>query len=206
MDRAEVLLIGGRAGVGKTTVGWEVSARLRAATVAHCVVEGDCMGQVHPAPAGDPHRRKIGERNLTALWSNYAELGHRRLIYTNTVSVLAENEGMFLRAMGGDVRIVRVLLTASDATARERLTGRELGSEFEQEWQASVRRARMLDERMPPDTVRVATDGRTVVDIAREVVSATGWLPRCAVLGRQEADQGVAERRAAGGDEAVQGP
>jgi hypothetical protein len=39
MDQAEVLLIGGRAGVGKTTVGWEVSARLRAATVPHCVIE-----------------------------------------------------------------------------------------------------------------------------------------------------------------------
>lgn len=29
---------------------------------------------------------------------------------------------------------------------------------------------------MPPDAVRVATDGRSVVDIAREVVGATGWL------------------------------
>lgn len=26
------------------------------------------------------------------------------------------------------------------------------------------------------DTVRVATDDRTVVDIAREVVAATGWV------------------------------
>ncbi|MFJ6576719.1 AAA family ATPase [Streptomyces sp. NPDC091368] len=175
MDPAEVLLIGGRAGVGKTTVGWEVSARLRAATVAHCVIEGDFMGQVHPAPEGDPRRRKIVERNLTALWSNYAELGHRRLIYTNTVSVLAENEGMFLRAMGADVRILRVVLTASDATARERLTGRERGSELERELEASSRKARILDAQMPPDTVRVATDGRTVADIAREVVNVTGW-------------------------------
>jgi hypothetical protein len=37
------------------------------------------------------------------------------------------------RAMGADVRVVRVLLTASDATAGERLAGRELGSELEQE-------------------------------------------------------------------------
>ncbi|MER5482076.1 AAA family ATPase [Streptomyces sp. NPDC002812] len=179
MDRqAEVLLIGGRAGVGKTTVGWEVSARLRAAMVAHCVIEGDFMGQAHPAPEGDPGRRKIAERNLTALWSNYAELGYRRLIYTHTVSVLAENEGMFQRAMGADVRIVRVVLTASDATVRERLTARELGSELEHELASSARKARVLDERTPPDTVRVATDGRAVVDIAREVVDAADWLPR----------------------------
>ncbi|MFF3501550.1 AAA family ATPase [Streptomyces sp. NPDC003247] len=177
MDHAEALLIGGRAGVGKTTVGWEVSALLRAEMVAHCVIEGDFMGQVHPAPKGDPRRRKIAERNLTALWSNYAELGYRRLIYTHTVSVLAENEGMFRRAMGADVRIVRVVLTASDATARERLTGRERGSELEHEVQSSARKARILDEQMPLDAVRVATDRRSVVDIAREVVGATSWLP-----------------------------
>ncbi|MFI9152338.1 AAA family ATPase [Streptomyces sp. NPDC053367] len=173
---AEVLLLGGRAGVGKTTVAWEVSARLRAAMVAHCLIEGDFMGQVHPAPDGDPSRSRITERNLTALWSNYAELGYRRLIYTNTLSVLAENGGMFQRAMGANVRIVRVVLTASDATARERLTGRELGSELEQELENSARKARLLDERMPPDTVRVATDGRSVVDIARDVAGVTNWL------------------------------
>ncbi|MEU9702880.1 hypothetical protein [Streptomyces sp. NPDC047981] len=177
MTRAEVLLIGGRAGVGKTTVGWEVSARLRAATVAHCVLEGDYMGQAHPAPEGDPQRVALGERNLTAIWSNYAELGYRRLIYTNTVSVLAENTAMFQRAMGADVRIVRVLLTASDDTAGVRLRGRELGSELEQELLGSARKARLLDERAPEDTLRVATDGRSVPDIAGEVAAATGWLP-----------------------------
>ncbi|MEU8620729.1 hypothetical protein [Streptomyces sp. NPDC048623] len=46
MNRAEVLLIGGRAGVGRTTVGWEVSARLRAATIPHCVIEGDISREV----------------------------------------------------------------------------------------------------------------------------------------------------------------
>lgn len=170
-----MLLIGGRAGVGKTTVGWEVSARLRAARVAHAVLDGDFLGQVHPAPDGDPHRVAVGERNLAAVWGNYAELGYRRLVYTNTVSVLAETEGMFRRAMGDDVRIVRVLLTATDETTEQRLTGRELGSELEQELRGSARKARMLDARAPADTLRVVTDGRTVIDIATEVVAATGW-------------------------------
>ncbi|MFI7098695.1 AAA family ATPase [Streptomyces sp. NPDC050161] len=175
MDNAEVLLIGGRAGVGKTTVGWEVSACLRAGTVAHAVIEGDFMGQAHPAPDGDPHRAEITESNLTAVWANFARRGYRRLIYTNTASVLPETAGMFERAMGADVRIVRVLLTASDATAEERLTGRERGSELERELRNSARKARILDERAPADTVRVVTDGRSVTDIAREVVAATGW-------------------------------
>ncbi|MCB5906716.1 AAA family ATPase [Streptomyces pinistramenti] len=175
MDNAEVLLIGGRAGAGKTTVGWEVSARLRAGAVAHAVIEGDFMGQAHPAPEGDPHRTGITESNLTAVWANFARRGYRRLIYTNTVSVLSETAGMFERAMGADVRIVRVLLTASDATAGERLSGRERGSELAQELRNSARKARLLDERAPADTVRIVTDGRSVTDIAREVVAATGW-------------------------------
>ncbi|MEU6011507.1 hypothetical protein [Streptomyces sp. NPDC047453] len=175
MDHAEALLIGGRAGVGKTTVGWEVSALLRSTAVAHAIIDGDFMGQVHPAPEGDPHRAEITESNLTAVWANFTQRGYRRLIYTNTLSVLPEAAGMFERAMGGGVRITRVLLTASDATARERLVGRERGSELEQELEGSVRKARLLDQRAPEDTVRVATDGRLIVDIAREVVAATGW-------------------------------
>ncbi|MEU6352296.1 hypothetical protein ABZ896_23720 [Streptomyces sp. NPDC047072] len=176
MDHADVLLIGGRAGVGKTTVGWEVSALLRAAQVAHAVIDGDFMGQVHPAPEGDPGRAAIGERNLTAVWGNYAELGYRRLVYTNTVSVLEEQTGMFRRAMGDGVRIVRVLLTATDATARQRLTARELGSELEHELRGSARKARMLEDRAPVGTLRVVTDGRGVPDIAAEVLAATGWV------------------------------
>lgn len=175
MDHAEVLLIGGRAGVGKTTVGWEVSALLRSATVAHAIIDGDFIGQVHPAPEGDPHRAEITESNLTAVWANYARRGYRRLIYTNTMCVLPEATGMFERAMGSDVGIVRVLLTASDATARERLVGRELGSELEHELAGSTRKARILDERAPAETVRVPTGARSVTDIAREVVAATGW-------------------------------
>ncbi|NGO06553.1 hypothetical protein G5C60_02400 [Streptomyces sp. HC44] len=176
MGHAEVLLIGGRAGVGKSTVAWEVSDQLRRVGVAHALVEGDLMGQVHPAPEGDPHRAAITERNLTAVWGNFAELGHRRLIYTNTVSVLTTAASMFERAMGADVRMIRVLLTATDATAAQRLEGREIGSELDRELRSSAYKARLLDERAPADTVRVATDDRSVIDIAAEVLDATGWI------------------------------
>lgn len=141
MDHAEVLLIGGRAGVGKTTVGWEVSALLRSEAVAHAIIDGDFMGQVHPAPEGDPHRAEITESNLTAVWANFVQRGYRRLIYTNTVSVLPEATGMFERAMGAGVGILRVLLTASDATARERLVGRDLAQSWSRSWkEVSARR------------------------------------------------------------------
>jgi predicted kinase len=177
VGRAEALLIGGRSGVGKSVVGWEVSARLRAAGVAHAIVEGDFMGQVHPPPADDPDRTALVERNLTAVWANFAALGYRRLIYTNTLSVLPETAPMFRRALGAGVRLIPVLLTAADATAHERLVARELGSELEDGLRAGDARARVLDERVPASTARVSTDGRGVVDVANEIVALTGWGP-----------------------------
>src|ERR1700754_4085209 len=110
----EALLIGGRSGSGKSVVGWEVSAQLRAQGVAHAILEGDFMGQLHPAPA-DP--LALVERNLTAVWANFAALGCRRLIYTNTLSVMPDMGPLFERALGADARLIRVLLTASDDTS-----------------------------------------------------------------------------------------
>lgn len=172
---SEVLLLAGRSGVGKSTVGWEVSEVLQRAHVEHAILEGDFMGQVHPAPAGDPHRSMITERNLAAVWSNFHALGYRRLIYTNTVSILVRD--MFRRAMGEDVKIIPVLLTATDVTVRHRLTQRETGSQLEHHLERSASAAAQLDHDAPADTTRVATDDQSVGDVAHAVAAVTCWTP-----------------------------
>ena len=50
--------------------------------------------------------------------------------------------------------------------------------ELECELANSIRKARLLDERAPVDTVRAVTDGRSVVDVAEDVPAATGWVNR----------------------------
>ncbi|TPQ18335.1 hypothetical protein [Streptomyces sporangiiformans] len=174
MTAYELLLIGGGAGVGKTTVAWEVSAALQENGTAHCLIEGDYMDQIHPAPDDDPHRTTITERNIAAVWSNYAALGQHRLIYTNTVSVL---EGpMVSRAMcGGEIKVTRILLTAAEATVRQRLAQREIGSQLHAHIERSLRMARHLDEEAPAGTVRIPTDSRPVQDIAIRVLQAADW-------------------------------
>lgn len=67
----EALLIGGRAGVGKTTVGWEVSAQLQVLRIAHCLIEGDNLDRAFPAPADDPARTKMTEANLRSRRGNH---------------------------------------------------------------------------------------------------------------------------------------
>ena len=175
----EALLIGGRSGVGKSTVAWEVSAQLQDGAqlldgpVAHCLIEGDFLDQAYPPPEGDPTRRKLTEDNLTALWRNFAALGYRRLIYTNTVSILESD--LIVRAMGGNPRITPVLLTSTDETASARLSAREIGSQFDAHVHRSSAMARWLDKGAPLSVVRVPTDGRDVISIARDVVAATRW-------------------------------
>jgi hypothetical protein len=169
--QTEALLIGGRAGVGKSSVGNEIHEQLSAAGLWHCLIEGDNLDMAYP----EPWEHHLAERNLAAMWANYRALGYRRMIYTNTVSVLEKVIGELTAAMGDDPVVTGVLLTCSDATARQRLAQREVGSALDSHVERSAQMARRLDRGAPAWVHRVGTDGRTVADIAAEVISLTAW-------------------------------
>jgi hypothetical protein len=169
-ERSSVLFLGGRSGVGKSSVAIEIHEQLSALQARHCVIEGDNLDLAYPPP----WEHRLAERNLAAMWANYRALGYRRLVYTNTVSVRFVAE--LTRAMGDDPQVTAVLLTASDETARERLTRREIGSALEPHVRRSDRAARELDDLTPGWVHRVPTDGRTVSALAAEAIVLTGWL------------------------------
>lgn len=98
------------------------------------------------------------------------------MIYTNTASVLEEVTSELTAAMGEDPRVTAVLLTCSDATARQRLAQREIGTGLDRHIERSDVMARELDRRAPSWVHRVATDGRAVPNIAAEVIALTGWI------------------------------
>lgn len=85
----------------------------------HAVVEGDALDLAHPAP----WRSGIAFRNISAI---YRELGFRRLILTNTVSVLEARS--IADAMGDQPRVTAILLQASSFAIEVRLGKREPGS------------------------------------------------------------------------------
>jgi len=100
--RSSLLLIGGRSGVGKSSVGYEMTHQLTAARIRHALIEGDTLDEAWPPP----WEHHLAERNLAAMWANYAELGYRRLIYTNTASVREDVVGTLVEAMGDDPIVV----------------------------------------------------------------------------------------------------
>lgn len=168
-ERTSVLLLGGRSGVGKSTVAAAVHDLLVARDVPHAVVEGDALDLAHPAP----WEHGVAAANLADVWRRYRALGHRRLVYTNTVSVL---EAPALAAAVGDrPHVTSVLLTADDATVRTRLRGREHGASYDAHVALSDAAAVRLAAAAGDDVHRVPTDGRTPADVAAKVVALAGW-------------------------------
>ena len=168
----EVIFIGGRSGVGKTSVAAEASHLLARAGIRHAVIEGDNLDQAYPEPWRDGI--DLAERNLAAIWANYRAIGYSRLLFTNTVSVL--QLPALTAAIGTEVRAFGVLLTASDASAAERLAQREIGTALEEHIERSNRAAVRLDAEST--AFRIATDDRSVTEVASDVLAAAGWLPR----------------------------
>ena len=168
-SHSEVLFIGGRSGVGKSSVGNEIHIQLAALGLRHCFIEGDNLDMAYPPP----WEHGLAERNLSAMWRNYTSIGYSRLIYVNTASVQVVDE--LVAAMGDDPRVTAVLLTATDATARERLAKREIGSALIWHVDRSKQVAEELDDATPNWIHRVSTDDRSVADISQELIGLTGW-------------------------------
>jgi hypothetical protein len=167
--QSEVLFVGGRSGVGKSSVAFELHAQLSALKVKHCVIEGDNLDLAFP----QPWEHNLAERNLAAIWANYCALGYRRMIYTNTVGVRFTQE--LAAAMGDSPRITAVLLTADDETASARLLRRSQGSDLQEHLDRSKAAARELELLTPPWVHRCSTDNRGVQDIAADILELTGW-------------------------------
>ncbi|MBF4613189.1 AAA family ATPase [Curtobacterium sp. VKM Ac-1376] len=176
MPRSEVLFIGGRSGVGKSTAAEALHDLLVAADVRHAVIEGDLLDLAHPAPHLEHPEARLAERNLAAMWSAYRELGHHRLVFTNTVSVL-EHERL-AAAMGDRPLVSAVLLRATDGTTAERLARRAGGAVPQAQLAHSTRTAGRLDSATTDAVTRVDTDDRAPAQVAAHLASLTGWLTR----------------------------
>ena len=168
-DQSEVLFIGGRSGVGKTRVALELHERLAARGIRHAVIEGDNLDLAYP-PVGE---YGLAEKNLATMWKNFRTLGYRKLIYTNTVSVLY-SAGL-ADAMGDNPVVKGVLLGASDDNTATRLERRETATTLELYLGKSRLRAAELEANTPSWVWRISTDGKDVPMVAGEILERLRW-------------------------------
>ena len=165
----EVVLIVGPAGVGKTSVANELSLQLRAAGVAHAVVDTDALDDVFPVPE---EQWRLTERHLAAVWRSYRELGTERLVLTG-VRLDEPDERAWIRRATGPERLTAIRLDAPVATLERRVREREIGSGAAAQLERTRAQAEALHA--AEGLVMIETDDRPVADIAAEIRALLGW-------------------------------
>ncbi len=161
-----VLVISGPAGVGKTSVAFEVSLHLQAAQIKHAVIDTDELDHEYPTP---PDLPTLTERNLAAIWQSFAERGTRRLILTG-VHLDQPSELEWIARAVPSAHFTLARLRASEAGLHARLRQREMGTGMEAQWERTKRQMTGLGACGRADLNELQTDGLSVIDIARQVL------------------------------------
>ncbi|MES4904806.1 MULTISPECIES: hypothetical protein [unclassified Streptomyces] len=183
-----VLWLCGATGVGKSTVGFTLFQRALSAGHTAAYLDLDQIGFCAPAPADDPGNHRVKARNLAAVWQTYRAAGARRL----TVVGQAEDESVvrtytdalapatvtFCRLHAGREQLVRRILSRGQGGSwpqpGDPLRGRPTARLLEVA-DAAAADAEAL-ERAALGDLSVATDGRTVEEVADAVAAAFGRL------------------------------
>jgi energy-coupling factor transporter ATP-binding protein EcfA2 len=177
----EILLITGPAGIGKSTLCWEMGEVLAQAGIAHAAIESDELDRVFPKPDAEalavlaPGARDISQLNLAALWATYRALGHSRLIISGVMLHVDFDKSWILAAIPG-ARIAVVRLRAGEAALLERLDRREAGAGRDAQIERSLRQMKRLAGEAAEGFVIADTDGKSPAELAREVLGKVGWL------------------------------
>jgi len=177
----QILLVTGPAGIGKSTVCWELGAELTNAEIPHAIIESDELDRVFPRPSRDeldrlsPGTTDISSINLAALWSTYRALGHSRLIMSGVMLHLAFDR-RWISAAIPNAEIMVVRLHATESTLIERLDKREVGSGRDEQVQRTLRQARRMAGEEPDGMLHLTTDGKTPQELAAEILNKVGWL------------------------------
>ncbi len=180
-DQIEILLLTGPAGVGKSTLSWEISARLAEAGIAHATIESDELDRIFPRPSRQDLERlspgtiDVSALTLKAIWSTYKELGSKRLILSGVMMHLDFDRRWITSAIPG-ARFTVVRLMATEENIASRLARRETEGSMEDQLGRSLRQMNRIATETGKDILYINTDGRTTSEITDEVLARIDWL------------------------------
>jgi predicted ABC-type ATPase len=183
----QVLLLCGPAGVGKSTIGFQLYLRCLRAGLTAGYIDLDQIGFLTPHPEGDPRNHRLKAQNLAGIWRTYHAAGARHLVMTGPI----ENQAVLhaYRAALPSAVVTTCRLHAGPAELRRRIMTRGEGGSWPQPGDPlrgqpasylsrvagqAAADAQALD-RTPLDAVRIDTDGHTAGEAADLTASAAGW-------------------------------
>jgi catechol 2,3-dioxygenase-like lactoylglutathione lyase family enzyme len=163
----DVLVISGPAGVGKSSTAFEASDQLRAANVAHAVIDTDELDRFYPVPED---LSTITERNLAAIWEGYRERGCSRLILVGVYADVPTELEWIARAVPS-AQFTLVRLVAGREALEERIVRREVGSGAAAQLERTTRQVADMEADRRPEVHILDTDGVTVEEEAQQVLA-----------------------------------
>ena len=167
---ADVILITGSMGAGKTTLLGEASDILAALDVPHAAIDLDALSLAHLA-GGAPHDFMF--MNLAMMCAHYTAAGISRFLVAGAIETAAELER--LKEVMRASRIMTCRLSAPLAVMERRVATRERGIAAHR-YVARVAELERLLDRAHLEDVSLANDGASVTDVARQLLSAAGWV------------------------------
>ena len=165
------LIISGTVGVGKSTILDEIHDLLCSADSPHACIDVDALGRSWPR-RGAFNRVSMLE-NLRSLWTNFHVAGALRLAVAGVVERSTDLAAYKHAVPGARITVCRLL--ASEPTRVARLHTREVGAGLEWHVQRTIELEAVLDAVALHD-FEVLNEGRTVHDVALEVLGRVGWL------------------------------
>lgn len=173
MAPVPLLLLSGPVGIGKTTLGNEVSMVLERKGTAHTFVDLDGLAATFPRPPDDRFGSRLALTNLRDVWTNCAAAGSRNLIVARVIETGREVEDIERAIPGAQPAVCQ--LRASDPTLIARIRTRELGAGQDWHEARALELAQSLRIRAPADFT-IETDDRSPPEIAEEIVAQVDWV------------------------------
>ncbi len=167
------LLLTGTVGAGKTTTADAVGLLLEAASVPHAIIDLDEIRRLWPKPPSDPFASEVELRNVESLASNYLAAGADRLVLAGVCETWTQRR-RYESAVAVPLVVCRLHAPPDALTARLRDRHRDEPTELAWHLDRAPELDAILDAAGVADA-GVATELRTPLEVASEVIALIGW-------------------------------
>jgi AAA domain len=185
-DLIPLLWLSGPAGVGKSTVSWQLFTELTRAGAHVAFADTDQLCMCYPAPPADPGRERLKALNLNAMLANYQAAGARVMIVNGVVD---PSRGVHRDVLSRAALTVCRLRADRDELARRFTERHGTGDDLNDALNFTLAEADAMDASsfadvdletsgVPAAQVRIDTDGCSAAEAADLIAAATGFPAR----------------------------
>jgi len=179
MNVADLLILNGSPGSGKSTLTRAISDRLRAAKIPNATIDADEIDLVFPSEEKSfeefmKWKKSFMWRNLAAIWPNYVAVEENMKIIIPMVIDSSENLAALSAATPGGNIILCELVAPLDVM-KQRVTERDGGNMEKMFWLMDRYDQGRVGNAGKYAHFEVSTHGKSIDEAALEVIKKAGW-------------------------------